>query len=273
MCTSDPRSRTACSKIRLTTLTIGAFASTATSGPVDSVCRTRSSVRCANSFSAPLISAWFRYARSIAYATSAGGATNSRTGACSSAMSFGLQLARRGDRRSRPRSGRRPCAAAAPERAGVLFGQQPDDRDVGPGARDVDRFETDLLGERRAEHTFGDDAELDEDLAEALAARRLRAERVAELLARQVAPLDEQTRRAASSAHRSAPARHRDRRECRVDVRPDIGGPRRARRSSRATSRISSSASPTGIASRGHRRSEACRNCPMQCPPRRVTRP
>ena len=62
----------------------------------------------------------------------------------------------------------------------------------GRARRDVDGLEPDLLGERGAEHAFGDDAELDEDLAEPLAAGRLRAERVAELLAREVAALDEQ---------------------------------------------------------------------------------
>ena len=78
------------------------------------------------------------------------------------------------------------------ERARLLLGHQTDDGDVGTRAREVDRLEPDLLGERGAEGTFGDDAELDEDLAEALAAGRLRAERVAELLAREIAALDEQ---------------------------------------------------------------------------------
>ncbi len=90
---------------------------------------------------------------------------------------------------------------------------QADDRDVGPGAREVDCFEPDLFGERGTEHAFGDDAELDEDLAEPFAARRLRAQRVAELLARKIAPLDEQTRRAVSSAPRprAHPGRFRGR--------------------------------------------------------------
>ncbi len=62
----------------------------------------------------------------------------------------------------------------------------------GARARDVDRFEAGLLGERGAQDPFRDDAELDEDLPEALAPGGLRPERVAELLTREIAALDEE---------------------------------------------------------------------------------
>ncbi len=78
------------------------------------------------------------------------------------------------------------------EGARLVLGEQTDDGDVGAGARDVHGVQSGLLGERGAEDSFRDDTEFDEDLTQPLAARGLRAERVAQLLAGKIAALDEE---------------------------------------------------------------------------------
>ena len=208
MCTSDARSRTACSKMRLTTLTIGAFSSTATSGVAAPVSRT--------SLLRPMLELLQRAADLGLVQVGAFDRVRDirrrrheqpdRRVQQRDELRLQLRIQGIGDRDLDPSTDLAQRQHA--EAARLLLGQQPDDGDVGPGAGDVDRFEADLLGQRGAEPPFGDDAELDEDLTESLSPRGLGAERIAQLLAREIAPLDEQSaerRDAASGAGATMP--------------------------------------------------------------------
>ena len=68
------------------------------------------------------------------------------------------------------------------EPAGVLFRQERDDFGVDLGAAEVDDRQTELLGEHVGERALAEQTELDEEVAEPLARRRLLREPNAQLV-------------------------------------------------------------------------------------------
>ena len=98
-----------------------------------------------------------------------------------------------------------------------LFAQEIRELGVELGAGEVDRLEAGLFGERAGELALGDEPELDEHVAESLAARALRGQCFAELILGEDAAPDEQRAERRSLVLRRV--RYFERRHRRVAVR------------------------------------------------------
>ncbi len=183
MCTSDARARTAVSRIRLTTFTTGAFSSTT----VPIVCSVsldvwRATSRASNMRSASPRSVTDAYILLMTASMSVPVANTSRTGTPSFAMSSSCRDSARGSATATSR--RRPSRAigTAPQSSRVVLREERDDLAIQLHVAELDDVDLQLLGQHSDEHTLAQQAQLDEDVAEALAGTGLGHERFPELL-------------------------------------------------------------------------------------------